>query len=206
MSKFWDFVKKNSLSVIGIFISIIALIISIFSYSQSERSVLIQEKQYFGSISTIWKARVDNDDISIEIISTNPNVHLQLASVIFPSEISEHEWPIESPEFKLHLTSQKVSITDFVSTVIPYKKDFITKLDNEKIPIIIWSRYIVNSELYEDLALYFLDYEGIIWSDEYRTPSVKFNGISFQARLTEVDNKRELLDSMWGRMPSKLVP
>jgi hypothetical protein len=206
MSKFWDFVKKNSLSVIGIFISIIALIISIFSYSQSERSVLIQEKQYFGSISTIWKARVDNDDISIEIISTNPNVHLQLASVIFPSEISEHEWPIESPEFKLHLTSQKVSITDFVSTVIPYKKDFITKLDNEKIPIIIWSRYIVNSELYEDLALYFLDYEGIIWSDEYRTPSVKFNGISFQARLTEVDNKRELLDSMWGRMPSKMVP
>jgi hypothetical protein len=51
-----------------------------------------------------------------------------------------------------------------------------------------------------------LDYEGIIWSDEYRTPSVKFNGISFQARLTEVDNKRELLDSMWGRMPSKMVP
>jgi len=200
-----SFVKNNSLSLIGIVISIIALIISIFSYYQSERSVTIQEKQYLGSISTIWKARVDNDDVSMKIISTNPNVHLQVASVIFPSEITEYEWPVESPDFKLHLTSQKVSLKSIVSSVAPYKKDFVTKLDDAKIPIIIWSRYVVNSELYEDLALYSLDYEGITWSDEYREPSVIFNGISFQARLTDVDNKQKLLDSMWGNNPSKSV-
>ena len=183
------------ISFATVFIALIALIVSMKSCQQSEQALQLQTKEHINAITTVWKSEVQKEKDLIKIIPTNDKITLQKAIVHFPDKISNNHWPVESPDYMLHLIYYKSTIQQFIESRIPKKKGSVAILDSS-IPIIIDSQYIVNGQLYSDRALYALEINAIVWSEEYKAPSITYNGISFIRRLDETEYPKILLNNL----------
>lgn len=197
---------KRILAYAGIVISVIAIIVSIRSCQISQEALDIQSQQAYAVNLTNYVGVYSDDNKTLSIKTTNPNVTLQSMKVYYPSEVSDMAWDVEQPSFLLHLTSPIFKIKRKVEQEIEQQEGIVKILDGGRIPIIIESNYLSNGSGFFEKSLYSLDFEGIIWEESGRSPDIKIKGITFINRLPLTTMPTEYLDALTGASTQQALP
>lgn len=189
-------ITKIKLDLIALLVAVIALGTSMRSCMIADEALLLQEKQFVRQTNTIWKSSYK--DKAIYIAPSNPSVTLQKAYAYYPSSITDDRWPIETPDYKLHITVPIISIQELVEERIEKKAGITTILDEARIPVVIHSFYTINGESFEDKSLYLLEYLAMVQDEEFKDPYVEIKGLIYNSRLNIDIAPHDYLDEVWG--------
>lgn len=184
-------------SISALVISLVALFSSIRSCSVAEDAFKLQAEQNDASKLTVWIGKYDEASKAISIVPSNSKVVLLRAKASYPDVISKQEWPIEAPEYKLHLTSPIVNIQKAVEDRVKKRKGYVVLLDDSRIPIVLEAYYTIDGESFMEKSLYSIEYEAIIREEEWKSPFVKINGLLFNQRLPVETDPKAYLNEIW---------
>ena len=189
--------KIDWIATLALIVSAIALATAIKSCSVSEKSHQLSLQQYQDSFLTILMGEYIKEKDVIKISPTNKNVVIQKAVANYPKEISDIEWPIESPDYYLYLTSPKYDIQQVVKTIVPPKKNYYQVVDGAKVPVVIEAYYTVNGNNMYDKSLYLLEYVAIVGDNKYDTPTIEIKGLVFGERLNPNIDTKKYINKIW---------
>ncbi|WP_459873757.1 hypothetical protein [Endothiovibrio diazotrophicus] len=184
-------------SISALVISFVALFSSIRSCSIAENAFQLQAEKNEASKRTAWVGKYDEASKTISIKPSNPKVVLLRAKAFYPDVISKQEWPIEAPEYKLHLTSPVVNIQKAVDDRVKKRKGYVILLDDSRIPIVIEAYYTIDGELFMEKSLYSIEYQAIIRDEEWKPPYVKINALLFNQRLPAETDSKAYINAIW---------
>lgn len=185
------------ISVSALVISLVALLSSIKSCSVTENAFQLQAKQNEASKRTVWIGVYDDASKTISIAPSNPKVVLLRAKASYPDVISKHEWPIEAPEYSLHLVSPIVNIQKAVEERVKKRKGYVVVLDDSRIPVVIEAYYTIDGESFMEKSLYSLEYKAVVREEEWKSPFVNISGLLFNQRLPVETDAKAYLNEIW---------
>ena len=192
--------EKNKIewtSILALVISAIALATAIKSCTVSEKSHQLGLQQYQDSFLTIWTGEYIKDEDVIKITPTNKDVVIQRAIAKYPEEISDVEWPIEAPNYYLHITSPKYDIQQIVKSIAPLIKDHYQVVDGARVPVVIEAFYTVNGNNMYDKSLYLLDYLAFVGEEKFKNPTIEIKGLIFGERLNPNIDTKQYINKIW---------
>ena len=184
-------------TVVGVIIALVALGVSVRSCQYAKSALDLQAQQVYEANLTNYIGVFSKEESTLSIRATNPSVTLQRMRVYFPTVISEEIWDVEQPEFKLYLTVPIFEIQRLIKAKIPRLEGRIQVADNNSLPIVLESQYLVSGETRAEKSLYVIEYEAIVWEKPGREPSIDIKGISFIQRLPWETAPMSYLNKIW---------
>lgn len=177
----------------------LAIAISAIALYFSYQSYTLSETQYKENHQLILKGQVNKDDLDIEVKPTDSSKTFLMGNVFFPSFILNQDLQIQPNGSFRGMKTIAQNIKEFVSKNYPKKKDFIQMADMN-IPIMIRTYYASNGNTYIDRSIYFINLTFIVSNEEYKSPSLLFNGLVFVKRLSDdINFTFDILDSMYDK-------
>lgn len=193
--------EANKYSKIAIAISILALIITLFfsakSCQISNDALMLQKKLSQEAALTNFIGSYSKVEDVLSIKATNPEVNIQRIKIYYPSTISDQTWDVEQPEFKHYMTLPIFKIKTLINDRFPRIDDKIQMVDNNSIPIVMESQYLVKGNTLFEKSLYIIEFEAIVWDSINREPSINIKGLSFIQRLPLETSPVPYLDRLW---------
>lgn len=184
-------------STLSLILAALALIVSIRSCSQVERSTVIAEKEFASSRAATWTLEITEND-SNRVKSVDNEIALQKAFLYFPPGFGVAAIPITSPDFDLSFLAERAILiaTNQIDDAQARFK-FINVVSS--VPVGIESWYVAKGESFRDRSVYSLEFKQETSPDpeESDTYTIKISGLSFARRLKPSDSVRDILQREW---------
>jgi hypothetical protein len=199
------FIEKHFLDIISTIIALLALLISVFTYTQGR-------KEFQGQRSVIWQGTYIEMAGAVRISPIDPDITMQSAYVYFPSEFYEGRVFItaNTPKDSIYLESPNCVLADQLKKIYIEGGNYLS-VDSADIlfPIIIKSTYTTEGELYKDISLYYIQNEfgSMNLSSVCNFESIDFIKLLFAYHLdADTDDKRirQEIDNEWRRIVEQL--
>ena len=119
------FIKKifnaafSSEQLFTLLVAALALVVSIRSCSISQRTARLAEMDFSGQRLITLKAEVDNKEEVLKITPTEGHLTLLKGRVFYPKGLDDTEWPIDGPEYKLHVTMLRYLLSELIGKLYP---------------------------------------------------------------------------------------
>jgi hypothetical protein len=183
----------------SILASIIALIISIKSCSNSNEALQLSKREFDAKRFLILKSELGNTYPSFEIRTFDQNQKLQKVIAHFPSPFKESEIQIEPPGFYVSLNELQDSLLVFLKRNIPnYKPTSRFEIRSIPIPVIFVSNYVVAGDALKDSSLYNIELD---FRQEYFNNSsemqCEFKNLVYIKRLSDEKDFDRTLSEYW---------
>ncbi len=124
---------------------------------------------------------------------------LQSATVIYPKAVSNQEWGILPPDFRVFVVSPAFDLAAVIGKSLPTKQAYTQLSLGAHLPVVIASHYAVKGEGFVDHSLYALTYDFVVSETPHNPVSVKFTGMEFVRRLEPSENERQVVEEAWSK-------
>ncbi len=194
---YWDNVKSAfSRERLTAIVAVLALMVSIKSCVVSQNTARLAEREFYEQRLITLKADLDSEKETFKIFPTDSTLVFLKGRVYYPKELDSVEWPIDSPDYKLHIIVLQNKLQRLIGELYKYDPIYIIVLDDMSVPLVIESEYIAKGISYFDRSLYRIEYMAVIGS-ESKPPDITFKGLLFLGHLDPSQNKDELLSKLW---------
>lgn len=197
----------STLDIVNFIIALIALLVAARGCYQAERSLELAEQEFASQRLAVWQGSLSESGNDLIISAISDNSELQTAVVYFPPQIESFERIVGPPDFMFSLVNAKFQLSQIMDEKIPREPDKIILVPHGIVPIVLRSVYIAQGEVYEDAALYYLQFESIVVDNEFQSPTINIKGMLFGQRIdasnTDADI-RSFLQTEWDRFLEEL--
>ena len=195
VNNFWDKIK-NSKVIISLFISVIALGISIKSCVNSNDALDLSKKEFQAKRLLILEASNGNFSPGFIFNPFDKNQKLQSLSIYFPSQFSNAEVSIESSDFHYVTTELQDSLSRLIKRQYSnvYLNNQTLFIPNIFIPIVIKSNYVAAGESLWDTSVYKLEYSFRKYNKFSHESNLNFISLIFIRRCAESSDYKRILN------------
>lgn len=183
------------IQTIGIIVAVGALWCTSYSTRLSYKALKLATQQEYNKQLPIWSWNIIDSISVVELRPFNPDIKLQIADAIFPINLfkDDSKWPINQPDFKLHLTMFKYHIAKILREKNSYESDKVYIKDRGFIPFGLKINYIQYGVQREIFGLFSIQFTYIISSGE---PKISIDGIMFNKYLNKHERPEEVVNKL----------
>ena len=165
----------------------------------SYQSYDLSKTQYKENHQLILKGQVTENELDIKVEPTDNSKTFLMGNAFFPSFILNEDIQIQSNgSFRATKTIEQ-KIKEYISNTYPKEKYFI-QIAEINMPIMIRTYYASKGNTYIDRSIYLINLTFIVSNEEFKEPTLIFNGIIFTKRLSdETKFLNNILDSMYDK-------
>ena len=188
----------SAFNFITILIATLALYLSYQSYDLSKT-------QYKENHQLILKGQVTKNELDIKVEPTDNSKTFLMGNAFFPSFILSEDIQIQpNGGFRATKTIEQ-KIKEYISSTYPKEKNFI-KIAEINMPIMIRTYYASKGNTYIDRSIYLINLTFIVSNEEFKEPTLIFNGLIFTKRLSdETKFSNNILDCMYDKSYNSCV-
>jgi hypothetical protein len=179
--------------------NIVTIVIATLALYLSYQSYDLSKIQYKENHQLILKGQVTKNELDIKVEPTDNSKTFLMGNVFFPSFILSKDIQIQSNgSFKATKTIEQ-KIKEYISNTHPKEKDYI-QIAEINMPIMIRTYYASKGNTYIDRSIYLINLTFMVSNEEYKEPTLIFNGLIFTKRLSdEAEFTNDILDSMYDK-------
>jgi hypothetical protein len=194
----WKTIERLFL-LLSIPASIIALIISIKSCSNSNEALDLSRREFDAKRLLILKSELGNNSPGFEFRTFDNNQKLQNLLIYLPSQFCSNRLTVDPPEFYFNINELQDSLLTILRRNNPtYKLTDKIYVQNIPVATIIVSNYVVGGESPLDSSLYNFEFSfrQEYWNNSLET-QIEFKNLIFIDRLSEGNDFDKSLDDYW---------
>lgn len=192
--------------MVGLVISVSAILVSIRSCSISRDALNISKTEFENQRTAIWQAAIDNIYLYLQPI--DKSISLQKAHIDFPPQFEPKQWDILPPKYGIPLAIIETDITSDIQKNLPIKEGQSVFSWDASMPIVIDSKYIAKGCSFADKSIYEINfnifYDLLKPSSKPRIPKVQINGLMFLRHLKADEHSTSILETLWSQERNKL--
>ncbi len=198
-------VPTTWISLISLFASLTSLFLSSKSFRVASAAYSQSHADFVGSRLAILEGHVDDANNEIVFAPTDPNIHLQAATVYFPKELTDPEWRIMPPKLSLPVSVLRYSLIKRVDGEFPKRSNFVQLMPDFGVPLIVDSVYTTKGQVYQDRSMYVLTATVVIDDKPHSSATVSFKGLLFSGHIDGTNTPDETLGDTWKQMETSLL-
>jgi len=203
--------KTTRIEFLSLVVAALALAVSVRGCFQSnraleisERATRVSEEESKRSILAVWKGNFSRDNETLQLLSMDQSMAIQLATVWLPPNFTwdrpRPDLVLTPPDYTVPLNAMRTQLGAFLA-----KRGFVKQLSEnhsaslnggvEALPMVIVSTYVAKGEVHTDRALYLLMFQWSPPTSANAPPSVTFTALQLEARLADQDDLEKTLEA-----------
>ena len=183
------------MSIVSLGIAVAALATSVHSCQQSNESIAIAKADFESDRLAVWGVDIRGD--SALVVSLNEGVSLLRGFVYYPPGSGVAASPIGPPDHEFSIFAAQAAIRLQIERSVSPRPGSTLYGPVHAMPVVLQTRYVSRGEAYEDLSLYYLEFD---FERNEQRAAVSIHGLQYGRRLPRDTDVSSLLDTEWNAM------
>ena len=175
-------------------LSILALILSVYSVVQSRAAQELAERQFQSERLLVLSGIIQDQSLILQ--PTDGGFRLQQGYCHFPNSLDASREFI-SPDCKLSLLLAESRLQDLFAKLIKPEKNQIQYMPYGVVPVVIDAQYVAKNQVYHDRGFYTVSYSATQSDERFERPTIKIRGLLFVCRLPLEIDAQSFVETRW---------
>lgn len=186
---------QSLIQAIGILSAVIILGLTTYTTWLSHDSLELARQQEFNKQLPIWDWVINDSTSVVKLKPFNSDIKVQYADAYFSKIIygDTPRWPLNQPDFQLHLTMFKYYMAEEFKKIHSYNPDFSSFSERNTFPFGLQVNYIQYGIAKTVKGIFVIQYTVVRTGEQ---PTIIIDGVLFDKYLSENENFENTIESL----------
>jgi hypothetical protein len=195
--------QQGITAFLSILLSIIAIIISLKSLSNSSNALKLEQEKFERDQLIVLKGKLTEGNDRLLLEPLGESIAVQQAVVVFPDELDSERRLISGPSYDVPLFTLRYALEKFLSSKVTVSENHAAVNLGAIVPLIIDCNYTVKGNSRSDRSVYYIDFSYVINYNEL--PRIDFKGLIFGQRIAVTNEPKTVVGQIWSDLKDRIT-